>query len=146
MSIDVATSEGRAALAALTEATTEKKWIAGEVRPDGGVQVYSPSRGVCRQIVPIAETDSAANAAFIAAARTAVPVLLAIIEEFPVKTKAWLTEVEKVQENANNTARLLLDENEHLRKTLELYKDTTHFNDNGEAARAALALPRWRLQ
>jgi hypothetical protein len=74
------TPERIAELRALAEACTEPKWIAGKPRDDGGVQVYSPSRGVCRQIVLIAETDSEANAAFIASARQAVSELLDEVE------------------------------------------------------------------
>ena len=62
------------------EATSQAPppWIASPARQDGTACVYLPSDGPCRRIVPVAET-SAEQAALIAAARNALPALLAEI-------------------------------------------------------------------
>ena len=63
------------ALEKLLAEATHPRWIAGEVRPDGTTQVYSPNLGPCRVIVPIAETTGQ-DAVLIAALRNAAPALL----------------------------------------------------------------------
>lgn len=50
-------------------------WVAAKASEDGSRQVYAPSRGPLRVVVPIAESEGE-NAAFIALAREALPAAL----------------------------------------------------------------------
>jgi hypothetical protein len=82
------TDEQLAAIAERTEKATPGPWVVSGLRKDDTAQVYAPSMGPCRVVVPIAETESK-NAPFIAAARTDIPALLghlaAVIEEATVE-------------------------------------------------------------
>lgn len=70
------------------EATSQAPppWIASSARQDGTACVYLPSDGPCRRIVPVAET-SAEQAALIAAARNALPALLARVRELEAEVR-----------------------------------------------------------
>lgn len=62
-------------------AMSSATWRCGPPAADGGVQVYSPSLGVCRQIVPIASADAVAGE-YIAMASPGVMInLLDMIEQ-----------------------------------------------------------------
>ena len=69
----------RAAEAA--RAMSSDTWRCGRPGADGGVQVYSPSLGVCRQIVPIAGADGVAGEYIAMANPGTVNKLLDMIEQ-----------------------------------------------------------------
>lgn len=76
-------------LRALCEAATKGEWFADDHDSDGNAHVWgSDGDGICKTNNP---TDADANAAFIAAARTAVPALLDEVE----RLRAALATIER---------------------------------------------------
>lgn len=79
--VDVAFLADLRQAAGAARAMSSDTWRCGHPAADGGVQVYSPSLGVCRQIVPIAGADAVAGA-YIAMASPGVMInLLDMIEQ-----------------------------------------------------------------
>jgi hypothetical protein len=75
----VTTRAERERLAKLAEDATNAPWAAHATREDGTAQVYATHLGFTRQCVPVCETTGK-DAAFIAAARAAIPELLADVD------------------------------------------------------------------
>jgi hypothetical protein len=69
----------REKMAKLADEATNAPWAAHATREDGTAQVYATHLGLMRQCVPVCETTGK-DAAFIAAARTAVPELLSDVD------------------------------------------------------------------
>lgn len=69
----------RERMAKLADEATNAPWAAHATREDGTAQVYATHLGLTRQCVPVCETTGK-DAAFIAAARTAIPELLADVD------------------------------------------------------------------
>ncbi len=77
----------RALLAAAAEQSGSSRWNCGVEREDGTAQVYSPSRGPLRVVVPVAETSKVCGDAIVAAVN-ALPGLLDRLEAAEAKV-AW---------------------------------------------------------
>jgi len=75
----VTTRAEREKMAKLADEATNAPWAAHATREDGTAQVYATHLGLTRQCVPVCETTGK-DAAFIAAARAAIPELLADVD------------------------------------------------------------------